>query len=224
VVVGTSTLTVALIGAIAAIAGTIVGGVITGIVALLGEKKRQEFARDQEEIRQKREDHRETVVVLGAARIWRTRLMNIATQLSVCIESNGWWLEDYEPPALPPTEDRKRVVAALDPPEWIRVELAEAVFEVVVSRRRHRDRSKGEAMEPPFHPDDSELVAQVLVTVNIGLEALAGVAAEGKAGKASRKALTDVPVVASKREVGDGIAATPGTPSSGGGGAQPPGG
>jgi hypothetical protein len=66
---GASDLQVALVGALAAVLGAAVGGVVTRVVALRAEDKRQTFARETEDQRRNDEAAKEAALARGAARL-----------------------------------------------------------------------------------------------------------------------------------------------------------
>jgi hypothetical protein len=176
----TSSLTVAIVGASAAVAGAVAGGAVTGVVTLRAEKRRQEFDSAQEERRHQREDDQEHALDVGTARTWRMRLFPTVNVLRASVVERNWLgVESFPPP--PPLEDQKRIAAALSPKDWSRVQATEFALEVVSSRWRNKNALMEAGLEQGplglvFDDNDDELIRILWPRLTTGLDALAALA------------------------------------------------
>lgn len=154
----TSDLRIALVGAIAAIAGSIVGGSITGVVSLRAERKRQEFTRSEERARWDREDDREKMLALAAARAVRSQYLRAYILLDHSLTPPvGWYrMQDIAVPAID-TDDRKLLARFLTPIDWAAIELADLGLETVLASYHDAKKKAGES-EPELSSVDARNV------------------------------------------------------------------
>jgi hypothetical protein len=173
---GSSDLRVAVIGALSAVGGALVGGAITGWVTLKAEDKRQDFAKATAEDQRKEEAERDRIALRGAARTWRTRFFEAGAVYRGMREYGNWLPPNtmlLEPP--PQQEDRKLIASALEPGQWMELERAEATIKLVdaISATRH------EASEddlPEINDADAKTIRSLLERLDNAFIALSGIA------------------------------------------------
>jgi hypothetical protein len=112
-VLAVSQVGLALISAGSAVAGSLIGGGITGYYTLRGEAKRQAFARSVERQKEKREDQATLAVARGAAREWARRLRENKTSIETAIKQDHWWPYTTDVEMFNVHDDRKLIAAVL---------------------------------------------------------------------------------------------------------------
>ncbi len=116
---------IALISGVAAVLGALVGGAVTGFVALRAEDKRQTFSRELEQQRRADDQDKERAAVRGASRVMRTYLLNGRTLAAVTIARREWWREGFADFAPRPGLEEERLVASrMSPNGWGLVSVA----------------------------------------------------------------------------------------------------
>jgi hypothetical protein len=178
-VVAASDLSVAIVGASAGVVGAVLGSAVTGWVAVRAEDRRQRFAREQESERTRRDDERERIVTLGAARLWRMRLLRIKFHLHTGIRRRRWWPITYELPEIPPLDDQKRIASLVDAQSWTKIQRGEFALDSLMARRRRREQAMDENEEvPPFRQSDESFLRRVRILLDgavVELGVVAGV-------------------------------------------------
>jgi hypothetical protein len=171
---GASDLQVALVGAGAAIFGGLVGGAVTGWVTLKAEDKRQIFTKSLETERLKQEAERESAIVRGAARVWRTRLREAKALYEAQAERGVWMPQPFPVTDQPPIEDRKLIASALSASEWRSLERAEIALAVLESL--HRTVLTATPVDLSFSTSQQSTVPLGIERFNAGMDALSAAA------------------------------------------------
>lgn len=127
------TLYVALITGGSALLGAAVGGLISGAFSLEGEKKRQQFAREEATRRDDREDRREDAAAQGAARVMASEFKRALSILIAAKLARAVFPEHSI--NVSEVADRKLVAPRLDAAQWHRVVVGEQVLRAMVEHR-----------------------------------------------------------------------------------------
>jgi hypothetical protein len=141
---GPSDARIALIGAVAAAFGTIVGGLITGLVTLRAEGKRQAFSRSLERERRDEERAREGALVRGAARVWRARIFQALLLYNAILDTRRWMRPEVEITPPPPTAEQGMVASAMTADEWWYVQRFESILGSIRAREKSRLQMAGD--------------------------------------------------------------------------------
>ncbi len=129
---------IALIGAIAGIAGATVGALAGGFSTYKIEDHRQEFQRKRDERAERRERERELATLRGIARVWRTQLDDLRHLLSQAIDPGHtleWWEDEFDVETAMSTEDMKAVAAVAAGAEWDRIDLGLSAVRAITAMR-----------------------------------------------------------------------------------------
>jgi uncharacterized protein YjhX (UPF0386 family) len=125
-VLAVSVLGLAVISAGSAVVGSLVGGGVTGFLALKGEKKRQEFARSIEQRKEEREDRATLALARGAGREWARRFSDNRATIVAAYQRGHWWPSEVDIQTFTVHEDRKLVASMLSAEDFRAVEIAES--------------------------------------------------------------------------------------------------
>ena len=151
-VLAVSELGLALISAGSAVAGSLVGGAITGFFTLKGEKKRQDFAQSVEQRRQEREDQATLAVVRGAAREWARLLSENRLSIDTATARGHWWPSASNVQMFTSHEDRKLIASMLSRDDFATLERAESgLYNMVMMREIAYEGLPDDAL-PPLDP------------------------------------------------------------------------
>jgi hypothetical protein len=122
---------IALIGAVAGVAGGVFGALAGGWSTYRIEAARQAFQRRQDLRSELQARERELSVVRGIARVWRTRLDDLRALLSDYTgtadgpkKKPQWWLNPWDLDTEMSVEDMKAVAAALTHDDWSEIDAA----------------------------------------------------------------------------------------------------
>jgi hypothetical protein len=167
---GTAVLVGAGAGVVAAIAGSVAGGLATYKI----EELRQHFERRLALRAERRELLREAAVVRGVARVWADEITNYAAMLaSILTNPIGpqWWPDEMHERITVDVglEDRKAVAAALTAEQWELVRIASSGITVAESTRTFARQMGGQGPDdfgPTVAPLEIQMIQQTLNQIN----------------------------------------------------------
>jgi hypothetical protein len=158
--------------ALAGIGGALVGGLVTGVLTLRGEDRRQAFARELEESRLQREDAERAASVRGSIRLLRITLREAAGSIKNALETGAWWPAalDLSPSIRP--EDLSELAASMSGSEWTEIELALSQAGRIQITRSVHPRLTPEGFLPPVDEGGRGALRVAAKNINAAVEVL----------------------------------------------------
>jgi hypothetical protein len=147
---GHTSTAILLITAGAGVVGALVGGLVSGVLSLRGERSRQKFAREMEEERQRLDAERETTVMRGALRLLCRQFIDAENACTITLGSGFWWPRKIPFEVDLPLDDQKLIASSLSAKDWLVVDGARGLIERVKVIRAHAPDLKPDGTLPPI--------------------------------------------------------------------------
>lgn len=125
---GTSQLVVTIIAAVAALAGAVIGGLITAVGTYRIEEKKQKFQREQDEQRRREEEEHARRAAAATARAMHTGYIIVSAYLLTAVNTRQWWTNEAPVWPRPSHSEMKTIAPFLSPREWLDIEDAHTVL------------------------------------------------------------------------------------------------
>jgi hypothetical protein len=141
------------------------------------EEKRLDYAREQDAARAAREADQERQRAVGVARVMRSRLRRMRMHVNNMVSRQEWWPDSYQMESAPPREEMQLVAGYLSRAEWHAVETGEWSMDIILVRRRSRERlMEDDDVAPPFLERDIAFMGEAGTLIDKALLALAELA------------------------------------------------